>query len=217
MVFRRKTVVGAFQYPVSDRPGLAAGVHVAEYRRVGHDVVMLGFHHQHIAFEVGAGAQRPVGIGGHHLAPVGHQILVVVQLPLGRLPSAIHVERRGAQGQPTHRAQFAEYGGKVAAVTAAHHGDGIAVYLGVPHQHVIGSQHIGQVAHAADGFVLRGGTGVTGQVESHADAAQTGHLARARQVLLLAAAPPVHEQHAGELGGRRDQRAGDGAAIGMDL
>ncbi|CFP65820.1 Uncharacterised protein [Bordetella pertussis] len=46
------------------------------------------------------------------------------------------------------------------------------------------------------------------QVEGQADAAQPGDVARAAQVEALVAAPAMDEQHAGQLGARREQGAG---------
>src|SRR5690606_12507665 len=52
------------------------------------------------------------------------------------------------------------------------------------------------------------------QVEGQAYAAQRGDFARAAQVLRLAAAPAVHEQHAGQRALRREQGRLDRLAAG---
>ena len=84
-------------------------------------------------------------------------------------------------------------------------------------QHVVGGQHVAQVVLARDRLALRPVARVAAQVEGQADAAQRGELVRPREVLLLAAAPAVHEQHAGHHGRGRDQRAGDVLAVDRDV
>ncbi|MNO03071.1 hypothetical protein D3C81_2236740 [compost metagenome] len=54
------------------------------------------------------------------------------------------------------------------------------------------------------------------QVEGQADAAQADRLARAHQVVLLLAAPAVHEQHPRHAG-RREQGAADFIAADVDV
>ena len=85
------------------------------------------------------------------------------------------------------------------------------------HQHVVGGEHVVQVVLARDRHALRLVARVAAQVEGQADAAQRRDLVRARQVLLLAAVPAVHQQHAGHHGRGRHQRAGDVLAVDGDL
>ncbi|MNM51409.1 hypothetical protein D3C81_624670 [compost metagenome] len=66
-------------------------------------------------------------------------------------------------------------------------------------QAVIGRQQVAQVVFAGHpGQWNAGAAGVPAQVEGQAHATQTGDALGALQVPLLAAAPTVHEEHAGD-------------------
>src|SRR5690606_19614284 len=78
-------------------------------------------------------------------------------------------------------------------------------------------QHVGEAVLARDGLALRGVAGVAAQVEGQADAAQRREFVRARHVLLLAAVPAMHQQHAGHDRRRGDEGAGEALAFDLDL
>ena len=209
-------MVGVAYHPVGHRARPYQRFLVAVDDRMRHDVVALGLDEQDVAAVGLAGAQRAIVRRRHEAPAIGAEVLVLAQLHLGRLPAAVHVERRHPQRQPAHRPAGGKDGGQVAAVAAAHHGDRRRVDAALAHQRVIGRQHIGQVVLARYGFLHRQRIGVAGQVEGQADAAQRGDFAGAGDVLFLAAAPAMHEQHAGRERGWTDQGAGNVTALGMD-
>src|SRR3954471_7677259 len=84
-------------------------------------------------------------------------------------------------------------------------------------EHVIRGNQVAQVLLARHCFVLRLGLGGAAQVEGQADAAERRDLACTRQIILLTAAPTVHEQHAGDERVRRHQRSGDALIVHPDL
>src|SRR5262249_36655594 len=85
-------------------------------------------------------------------------------------------------------------------------------------QAVVGSQRVVQVDLARDRLALALGGGMAGEIEGQAHAAQCGDLPRARQVLLLAAAPAMHEEHARDAfaGHRGLSTAGAGTRLDAD-
>ena len=66
-------------------------------------------------------------------------------------------------------------------------------------------------------FVLRPGFRMAAQVEGQTHASQRGNFPRAREILLLTAAPAVHEQYTRNLGAGRDQRSGNVAVADCDF
>ena len=84
-------------------------------------------------------------------------------------------------------------------------------------QLVVGREQVVQIALARHRLALRLGAGMPAQVEGQAGATQCGDLARARQVLLLASAPAMHEEHAGHQRAGQDERPGDGPGAATDV
>src|SRR5688500_17380162 len=82
---------------------------------------------------------------------------------------------------------------------------------------VVRGEHVLQIVSARDARLLRIGARVSAQVERERAAAGRRDLPRARELLLLAAAPAVHAQHARYRRRRRDERAGDVSAVDVDL
>jgi hypothetical protein len=192
-----EAVVGVAHAAVGQRTRLHARLAVAPDDFGRDDVVVRRLDQQHVATELGAGAQRPIRLRGHEGSAVAAQILLLVQLQLRQFPAGVDVERRHAQGQPRDRPHRRQDRRQVAAVAAADDGDRRRVDVGVRGQRVVGGEQIAQIAFARHRLALRLGPGMAAEVEGQADAAERGDLARTRQVLLLAAAPAVHEQHAG--------------------
>src|SRR5262249_45472319 len=108
---------------------------------------------------------------------------------------------------------------QVAAVAATDNGDRRRINTAVPGQQVVRGEHVAQVVAARDRLVLRLRLRVAPEVERQAHAAQGGDLSRPGQVLLLAAAPAVYEEHPRDrtVAGRGQQRAGDVLAIDRDV
>src|SRR5690606_20460400 len=105
----------------------------------------------------------------------------------------------------------------VAAVTDANHGDGRGIDVRTRREPVVGRDQVGQVLRTADRLPLRGGFLVAAQVEGQADAADAGDATRAPQVVVLAAAPAMHEQHAGQRRRRREDGAADDLVVDPDV
>ena len=75
---------------------------------------------------------------------------------------------------------------------------------------------IAQIVLARDRLELRLCLRVAAQIERQTDASERGRLACARQIPLLAAAPAVNEQNAGDLRAYGDERCGDRLALDLD-
>jgi hypothetical protein len=176
--------------------------------RVRHDLVVLRFDDEHVAGERLACRQRPVVARADQCAAVSHEI-GPAQLPLGRQPFAIAVERRRTQREPAHWPHGADQRRQVAAVAAAHDGNGAGIDRRVADERVIGCEHVAQVVLASDLLAQRSVARMAAQVEGQADAAERRDFVSARNVLLLAAIPAMDQENAGHHGGGGNQRSGN--------
>ena len=188
-------------------------------RVVRNDFVVLGLHQQHVAEELGARAERAILLGAQRQPAVGGEIRVDVQLALRRLPVVVLVERRRAQREHADRPQVQQQRAEVRAVARADHRDRLPVYAGRARKHIVSRDDVVHVVLARHRVVQRLGIGVAAQVEGEAHAAQRGERARLLDVVVLVAAPAVHEQHPGRAavrGLRREHRAFDALSVHGD-
>src|SRR5439155_12109198 len=106
--------------------------------------------------------------------------------------------------------------GEIAAVAAADNGHRSGIDAGMMRQRVERRDDIAQIVLARDRLELRLGLRVAAQIERQTDASERSRFACARQIPLLAAAPAVYEQTAGDLRAYGDERCGDRLALDLD-
>ncbi|MCY1177030.1 hypothetical protein D9M73_173200 [compost metagenome] len=142
--------------------------------------------------------QGPVAVGTHQSASVITQIQLV-QVAFRRVPLLVAVQRRHPQRQPAHRPQRSQNRGQITPITGADHGNRGGIEGRVREQAVIGCQQVAQIVLPGHpGQWNAGATGVPAQVKGQAHAPQPGDTFGAFQIPLLAAAPTVHKEHAGD-------------------
>ncbi|MNY25444.1 hypothetical protein D3C86_1592280 [compost metagenome] len=165
---------------------------------MGHVVVGLRLHQQDIPGELRAGMQGTIAVGTHQGASVITQIQLV-QVAFRRVPLLVAIQRRHPQRQPAHRSERGQDRGQITPVTGADHGNRRGIEGRVREQAVIGRQQVTQIVFPGHpGQWDAGATSVPAQVEGQAYTTQPGDAFGALQIPLLAAAPAVHEEHAGD-------------------
>ena len=140
-----------------------------------------------------------------------------LELALGHVPLRVAVERRRAQRQPAHRPQRADDAPPGSRRSCCRRWRSIAGPRsgGSPACRRPRARRAG--CPRAHRLALVAMPRVAAQVEGQADAAERGDLVRARHVLLLAAVPAMHQQHARHGVRGRDQRAVDVLAVDGDV
>ena len=186
-------MVGTVDDAVRQRMGLLTGRAITHDGCVGHVVIGLGLHQQHIPGKLRTGMQRPVALGAHQGAAIIAQI-EFVQIALGRVPLIVAVQRRHPQRQPAHGAQRRQDRSQVTAIAGAHHGNRRGIERRVREQAIVGRQQVAQVVFTGHpGQRNAGAAGMPAQVEGQAHTTQAGDAFRPFQVALLTTAPTVHE------------------------
>ncbi|MNY44372.1 hypothetical protein D3C86_1793980 [compost metagenome] len=140
--------------------------------------------------------QRAISVGANQRAAVVTQV-GLVQVTLGCIPLIVAIQRRHSQRQPANRAQRRQDRCQITPITGADDGNRRGVERRMGQQPVISRQQVAQVVFTRHPCQWNAGApGVPAQVERQAHTSQTGDTFRPFQVALLAAAPPMHEQHA---------------------
>ena len=129
------------------------------------------------------------------MLPIAGQVEVVMQLLLRQLPAVVGVQCRHAHRQPPDGALGSEDRAEIAAIAAADDGHRAAIDLGSRGQQVVGGEDVVEVSLARYSRPLAVRGPMAAEVEREADAAERSDLARAHEVLRLAFAPAMDEQH----------------------